>query len=241
MDRRIVVTGGSSGIGRAIAAKFAADGDQVWITGRTSGKLESTAADLGVVPIRCDHTSVDDIIDLARQLPGGLDVLINAVGANTHPWGAMAGTTDLHSLRQMWLKGLETNLLSAVLTTGALLERFGAGGAIIAIGSEATESAATSYGAAKAALGAWTAGLSALVGRKGITVNTVTPNFTEGTDFYDTPLPEQMRDSLIGSTHTGRAGQPEDVAGAVHFLAGPHARHITAQTLHVSGGIYLTR
>lgn len=241
MGRRVVVTGGTSGIGRAVAARFSAAGDAVWVTGRDQDKLDRAAAELGVEAIRCDHSRPEQIETLARCLPGELDVLVNAVGANNHPPGALGGQTALRELRRIWMDGLEVNLLSAVLTTEALLPRLGTGGAVIAIGSEATESAATSYGAAKAALSAWTAGLSKVVGRRGITVNTVTPNYTEGTDFYDRPLPEAMRESLIASTHNGRAGVPDDIAAAVCFLASAEARHITAQTLHVSGGIFITR
>ncbi|MEN2739550.1 SDR family oxidoreductase [Microbacterium sp. X-17] len=241
MGRNVLVAGGSSGIGRAIASRFATNGDSVWITGRNPEKLDHTSAAIGADSLRCDHSNPADIEALKLELPREIDVLVHAVGANTDRIPPASEAVDLRELAAEWHRGLDANLLPAVLTTAALLPRIGLGGSIIAIGSEATESAATSYGAAKAALAAWTAGLSRLVGPRAITVNTVTPNYTEGTDFYSTPLPDQMRSALVASTHDGRPGTPEDVAGAVYFLASSSARHITAQNLHVSGGIYITR
>lgn len=240
MVRNIVVAGGSSGIGLAIATRFAGSGDAVWVTGRNQNKLDRVVADLGVTAIRCDHSQPQAIETLLPNLPESIDVLVNAVGANTHSLAPTA-QVDMHTLARAWHEGLAVNLLSAVLTTTALLPRIAEGGSVIAIGSEATETAATSYGAAKAALAAWAAGLSRAIGGRGITVNTVTPNYTEGTEFYPTPLPEATTNALIASTHDGRAGTPEDIAGAVFFLTGAEARHITAQNLHVSGGIYITR
>ncbi|MBO0820707.1 MAG: SDR family oxidoreductase, partial [Nocardiopsaceae bacterium] len=136
---------------------------------------------------------------------------------------------------------LDANLLSAVLTTTAVLGKMRPGGSIVNIGSIGAEYAATSYGAAKAALAAWTAGLSAETGPKGLTANLVSPGYTEGTDFFHGRLTDERRSALIARTHDGRPGRPEDVAETIFFLASPGARHITGQTLHVNGGAHTTR
>ena len=93
----------------------------------------------------------------------------------------------------------------------------------------------------KAAVAAWTAGISEELGPRGITANTISPGYIEGTDFFAGTLSNERRESLIAATHTKRAGQPEDVAGLAFFLAGPDARQITGQTIHLNGGAYTTR
>ena len=128
-----------------------------------------------------------------------------------------------------------------MLTTTAVLGSLRHGGSIINIGSIGAEHASTSYGAAKAALAAWTAGLSADVGPKGLTANVISPGYTEGTGFFRGRLTEERLAALIGATHDGRAGQPADIAETAWFLASPGARHITGQTLHVNGGAHTTR
>jgi hypothetical protein len=103
------------------------------------------------------------------------------------------------------------------------------------------EYASSSYGAAKAALAAWTAGLSAEVGPRGLTANVISPGYIAETGFFHGKLTGQRRAALIGATHNGRAGQPGDIAETAYFLASDGARHITGQTLHVNGGAHTTR
>jgi len=241
MPRNVIVTGGTSGIGRAIAARFAAAGDIVIITGRNEEKLRRASDDLGVTGVRCDASNPTDVAAMVSAVPERVDVLVNAVGANVDTMRPDQPAPALDDVLAAWRANLSANLLGAVLTTTALLPRFGAGSTILTIGSEAAEMAATSYGAAKAALAAWTSGLSMMVGPRGMTANTMVPGYTEGTDFYASPLPEAMRENLIATTHTRRAGRPEDVAGLAFFLASADARHITGQAIHVSGGTHPTR
>ena len=140
-----------------------------------------------------------------------------------------------------WRANLDANLLSAVLTTTAVLGRLRAGGSIINVGSIGAEYASTSYGAAKAALAAWTAGPSAEVGGQGLTANVISPGYIAETDFFRGRLTEERKARLIEATHDGRAGQPGDIAETAYFLASAGARHITGQTLHVNGGAHTTR
>ena len=128
-----------------------------------------------------------------------------------------------------------------MLTTTAVLEKLRPGGSIINIGSIGAEYASTSYGAAKAALAAWTAGLSSEVGPKALTANLIAPGYIAETDFFHGNLSEQRRTALIDATHNGRAGHPSDIAETTYFLASDGARHITGQTLHVNGGAHTTR
>lgn len=246
MSRIVLVTGGGNGLGKAVAARFLADGDTVIITGRNACLLAETAAEIGAVPVTADATDPRQVAELADGLDAGLDVLVNMAGGNTDFTRPARERTDpahadLEQVAAAWRANLDANLLSAVLTTTAVLGRFRAGGSILNVGSIGAEYASTSYGAAKAALAAWTAGLSAEVGPMGLTANVISPGYIAETDFFHGRLTEQRRAALIGATHDGRAGHPGDIAETAHFLASAGARHITGQILHVNGGAHTTR
>jgi 3-oxoacyl-[acyl-carrier protein] reductase len=241
MRGTVVITGASGGMGRRVAQRFAEGGAEVVITGRSQERLQQTANELGVRGIVCDAAVPSAVQRFAESVGPEVDVLVNMAGGNTDLAGGAVEEMSLEELAAQWQANLSTNLLSAVLTTSALRERLRPGGAVINVGSIGAEYAAGSYGAAKAALAAWSAGLSAQLAPRGVTVNTVAPGYIENTDFFQGQLSEQRRAWLIDSTHDKRAGDPDDVAGLIEFLASPHARHITGQTLHVNGGAHTTR
>jgi 3-oxoacyl-[acyl-carrier protein] reductase len=241
VNRIVLVTGGGSGLGKAVAARFSAGGDTVIITGRNAARLASAAAEIGALPVACDATDPLQVSRMAGEAGPDLDVLVNMAGGNTDFTRTPGQEGDLADVAAAWRANLDANLLSAVLTTTAVLGRLRAGGSIINVGSIGAEYASTSYGAAKAALAAWTAGLSAEVGPRGLTANVISPGYIEGTGFFHGRLTEQRLTALIGATHDGRAGQPGDIAETAWFLASAGARHITGQTLHVNGGAHTTR
>ncbi|GLU47673.1 SDR family NAD(P)-dependent oxidoreductase [Nocardiopsis ansamitocini] len=240
MQRTVIVTGGGTGIGRAVAAAFAHTGDSVIITGRRHGPLESVVEDLGagVRAAACDAADADQVSRFATGL-GPVDVLVNCAGGNTdfdRPEAA-----DLAAVAANWRANLDANLITAVLMTTAVSDRLTGGGTVISIGSIAADKAAGSYGAAKAGLAAWNISLAAELGPRGITANVVSPGYIAGTEFFRDRLTDQHRDALIFAASTGRAGTPEDVAGTVHFLASDTARQITGQVIAVNGGERTTR
>lgn len=246
MSRIVLVTGGGNGLGRAVAARFQADGGTVIITGRDASRLASTAAEIGAQAITCDATDPRQVTRMAAEVGVDLDVLVNMAGGNTdftRPSGQPPDgqPADLEDTAAAWRANLDANLLSAVLTTTALLGKLRAGGSIINVGSIGAEYASTSYGAAKAALAAWTAGLSSEVGPRGLTANVISPGYIAGTDFFRGRLTQERRTTLISRTHDGRAGEPADIAETAFFLASGGARHITGQNLHVNGGAHTTR
>ncbi|GGV31976.1 3-oxoacyl-ACP reductase [Kitasatospora herbaricolor] len=235
--RQIVVTGGGTGIGRAIAGSFAAQGDQVVITGRRQDVLERTAAELGpgVSAVAFDATDPEQVEAALDALPERVDVLVNNAGGNTDI-GAPA-PTGLAGLAAAWRANLDANVLSAVLVTAALRPRLAAGGAVVSLSSVAAHRGGSgSYGAAKAAVEAWNLTLAQELGKDRITANVVAPGFVEATEFFGGAMTRQRRAALIAQTSTGRAGTPADIAGTVLFLASPAAGHLTGQTLHVNGG-----
>lgn len=241
MSRIVLVTGGGNGLGKAVAARFRAGGDTVIITGRNTDRLARTAAEIDARPITCDATDPQQVARMGDELGPDLDVVVNMAGANTDLNQSGGQRTRLEQVIIAWRANLDANLLSAVLTTTAVLEKLRPGGSIINIGSIGAEYAASSYGAAKAALAAWTAGLSSEVGPKALTANLIAPGYIAETDFFQGGLSEQRRAALIDATHNGRPGRPSDIAETTYFLASDGARHITGQTLHVNGGAHTTR
>ncbi|MGC0366100.1 3-oxoacyl-[acyl-carrier protein] reductase [Rhodococcus sp. 27YEA15] len=241
MQRTVLITGGGTGIGRAVAAIFANDGDTVFVTGRRTPPLEQAAAALGpaVHAMTCDNTNTHDLEQLMRALPASVDVVVNCAGGNTD--FDREAPHDLESLAANWRSNLDSNLLSAVLTTAAVRDRLTDGGSVVTIGSIAADKGAGAYGAAKAAVATWNIDLAAELGPHGVTANIVSPGYVADTEFFRDALTDERRLSLIASTCTKRAGTPADIAAAVHFLASPGARQITGQVLAVNGGERTTR
>lgn len=240
MSRRIVVTGAATGIGRAVAERFRADGETVVITGRRPELLEKAAAQLGARAVVCDAADPSQLQSLLDALPERVDVLVNNAGGNTD-FAAADDDGDLGQLKDNWQANFESNVLTAVLTTTALGPRLADGGAIVHLGSIAAVRGAGSYGAAKAALATWNQDVAAEFGPRGITSNVVAPGFTAETEFFQGRLTDERRKRLLEATMTKREGEVSDIAEAIHFLASPAARHITAQVLHVNGGAVTTR
>ena len=239
MSRSVIVTGASRGIGYAVAAAFAAAGDQVLITGRHRETIDAAAAALGTNVTAAVSDASDPASIEALELPATVDVLVNNAGGNTD-FGRPA-PRDLKELAESWRANLDANLVSAVLMTTAVTPRLAPGGAVISIGSIAADKGAGSYGAAKAGLSSWNAGLAAELGPRDLTANVVAPGYIERTDFFRGRLTDQRRDLLISQTSNGRPGTAEDIAGTVLFLASPAARHVTGQVIAVNGGARTTR
>jgi NAD(P)-dependent dehydrogenase (short-subunit alcohol dehydrogenase family) len=241
--RHIVVTGGGTGIGLAIAEQFTKDGDQVTITGRREHVLKEAATRLGPRARYCcfDASDPEAVTAALPQLPERVDVLVNNAGGNTDFDREPPGEGDLAGLAAQWRANLDANLLSAVLVTAALAPRFADNARIVSTSSIAARRGADSYGAAKAALETWTADIAADLGPRGITANAVSPGLTEGSEFFRGRLTEERRRHLVNETRNKRAGTTADVAATVIFLASPEAGHVTGQVIHVNGGAYLGR
>lgn len=238
--RRVLVAGGSRGIGRSIALGFAAAGADVAICARGVERLRQTEAELRnlgatVHASPCDLADGDAVStwvhDAAESL-GGLDVLVNNASA-------FAGTDD----EAGWGASLDVDLMASVRASRAALPWMEeAGGAIVNVASISglRSSARTpAYGAAKAALIQYTASQAvALAGRR-IRVNCVAPGSIEFPGgIWDERRRKQpeLYERVLRGIPSGRMGRPEEVAQAVLFLASDLASWITGQTLVVDGG-----
>jgi len=160
-----------------------------------------------------------------------VDVLVNNAG----------GVISSSDTKSRWIANYEANVVSAVLVTEALAPRLADFGRVVTLGSIAGRRGGGSYGAAKAAVEAWTADLAGELGARGITANVVSPGLIVDTEFFGDSMTSERLETLIGQTKNGRAGTPQDVAGLVAFLASEHAGHITGQVLAVNGGAHLGR
>ncbi len=235
--KRVLLTGGTRGIGRATALAFAAAGATVVTCGRAaSPEAGSLADELGprhrvVAADLTDREEVAQLAKTAREHLESIDVLVNNVGVD--------GAVMFDELEEdEWHRVLEHNVTVTYRVSRAALPSMTDGGSIVNIGSSVAlrgRVAGVHYTAAKAALIGFTRALSKEVGPRGIRVNSVAPGLTETEP--GAGLPPQAVARIVGMTALGRICRPEDVAGAVLFLAGDTARYISGATLNVDGGV----
>ena len=233
---RVLVTGSTSGIGEAIATRFASDGAHVVVTGRDGRRGQLVAERLGrrTTFVAADLSTLDGpaaLATAAEERLGGVDVLVNNAGVY-----AFAASPDIGG--DAFDAMFTLNVRGAYLLTTALLPLMArrGSGAVVNITTAAAYQGfpgAAAYGASKAALDLLTKAWAAEFGRFGVRVNAVSPGpvHTPGTSAGAEAL-----DDLARGFVAGRAGTTEEVAAAVAFLAGTEAAYIHGATLHVDGG-----
>lgn len=243
LDGKIaLVTGASRGIGQAIALALGSVGATVIGTATSEGgakAISDTLKDNGVngTGMALNVTDNDQISEVMKNIAdayGAVDILINNAGITRDnllmrmkedEWDAIMNTNlaSVYKMSKAVLRGMMKKKAGRIISIASVVGAMGNAGQ-------------TNYAAAKAGIMGFTKSLAREVGPRGITVNAVAPGFIK-TDMTDA-LPEEQKEALSKQIPMGRLGTADEIAQCVLFLAGDSGSYITAQTLHVNGGMY---
>jgi 3-oxoacyl-[acyl-carrier protein] reductase len=231
--RTALVTGGSRGIGRAIAAELAKAGAQV-VIGYRSGAAEAevVAGEIGGRAVQADVSDPEQAKRLVDDA-GEVDVLVNNAGVTRD--GLLARMSD-----DDWRTVLDTNLggtfnTCRAVTRGMMKRRSGAIVNVSSIVGVHGNPGQTNYSASKAGIIGFTKALARELGSRGVRANVVAPGYISTR--LTNELPEELQQAMLANTPLGRFGDPEDVAGAVRFLCSDAAAFVTGEVLLVDGGL----
>jgi len=246
--QRVIITGASSGIGKATAFRFAKEGWEVCLVARRQNLLDSIHKEFPkgkhlVCPGPYeDLATADKLVEVVMREWGQVDALVNCAGV-------YMGADAVNSPLDEWRKPFDIMVNGAVLMTSAVAPLMKEGGRIVHITSihgERVENGASAYAMAKAAINQYCRGLALELARRQILVNAIAPGF------INTPMSvvngvnelegEWFRKNYVEGHHLPlkRAGKPEEIAGVAFFLAGPDASYITGQVITVDGGLTIT-
>jgi 3-oxoacyl-[acyl-carrier protein] reductase len=245
--RAVLVTGGSRGIGRAVARAFAEQGDRVAVHwGGSRDRAEQVLAELpgsGHVLVQAelgDPQAVGAMVDAAAEALGGLHVLVNNAGVfRAHP----PLSTSYDEWQAAWAETLSVNLVGAANATFRAVPHLVAagGGAVVNVSSRGAfrgEPENPAYGASKAGLNAFAQSMALVLAPQNISVTCVAPGFVQ-TDMAREVLDGPGGDAVRAQSPFGRVALPEEVAAAVIWLASPAARFSTGTIVDVNGASYL--
>ncbi|MBL6468486.1 MAG: 3-oxoacyl-[acyl-carrier-protein] reductase [Mogibacterium sp.] len=242
MKQTAIVTGGSRGIGRAVAMRLAKDGMNLVINYRGNSaaaeETERLCRELGaeVLLVQGDVSRAEDCEKLAAQAKeafGRVDVLVNNAGITRDGLLARMTEEDFRAVLDVNLVG-PWNMMKAVNRI-MMKQRYGRIVNLSSVTGLMGNMGQTNYAAAKAGIVGMTKSYAREVASRGITVNAVAPGFID-TDMTEA-MPEGAKDKIITGIPMGRTGKPEDVAEAVAFLASEQAGYITGEVLRVDGGM----
>jgi 3-oxoacyl-[acyl-carrier protein] reductase len=241
--RIAVVTGGTRGIGLAVARALAEDGASVVVSGRAAARLDSAVKEieasggvaLAVVADQSKREDCDRLVEATKERFGRIDVLVNNAGITRDQLLVRMKDDD-------WDQVMDTNLRGVFLTTRAAAKSMmrQRSGRIINITSTAGamgNPGQVNYSAAKAGVIGLTKAAARELAHWNILVNAVAPGLIE-TDMTAS-IPSEARDGLLQQVPLKRMGETREVAEVVRFLAGEGAAYITGQIIHVNGGLYM--
>jgi 3-oxoacyl-[acyl-carrier protein] reductase len=246
-DKRVIVTGGGQGLGLAICQRLISEGCHLAIHYHTSREgADRLVADAESQGLKAkafqadltDELAVKEFVQSAAEFLGGVDVLINNAGD-------LIGRRKIEQIEvDFWETVMNVNLTSMMLVSRECVPHLTANSqsSIVNLaslaGRKGGHAGSLAYSTAKGATLTWTRSLASELADRGVRVNAVAPGLILGTRFHDTHTTKESADKTVSGIPLGRAGDPDDVARPVVFLASEYDGFITGATLDINGGVY---
>lgn len=238
--KKVLVTGASGGIGKAIAIELSSNGADLCLTGRNKSELEGLQKLIGgncqiIISDLSKSEGIDELANSAQEKMGQIDILINNAGITRDNLFMRMSEED-------WNEVINVNLnsifkLTKHLIKGMIKRRYGRIINITSVIGVAGGAGQSNYSASKAGIIAMSKSLAQEVGSRSVTVNSIAPGFIETN--MTAELSDDRKQEILNSISIGRLGKPDDIAGAVCFLASDKASYITGQTIHINGGMLM--
>ncbi len=238
--KKVLVTGASGGIGKAIAIELSSNGADLCLTGRNKSELESLQKVIGgnceiIISDLSKSEGIDELANSAQEKMGQIDILINNAGITRDNLFMRMSEED-------WNEVINVNLnsifkLTKHLIKGMIKRRYGRIINITSVIGVAGGAGQSNYSASKAGIIAMSKSLAQEVGSRSVTVNSIAPGFIETN--MTAELSDDRKQEILNSISIPRLGKPDDIAGAVCFLASDKASYITGQTIHINGGMLM--
>jgi len=238
--KKVLVTGASGGIGKAIAIELSSNGADLCLTGRNKSELESLQKLIGgncqiIISDLSKSEGIDELANSAQEKMGQIDILINNAGITRDNLFMRMSEEDWHEVINVNLNSIFK--LTKHLIKGMIKRRYGRIINITSVIGVAGGAGQSNYSASKAGIIAMSKSLAQEVGSRSVTVNSIAPGFIETN--MTAELSDDRKQEILNSISIGRLGKPDDIAGAVCFLASDKASYITGQTIHINGGMLM--
>ena len=238
--KKVLVTGASGGIGKAIAMELSSSGADLCLTGRNKSELENLQKIIGgncqiIISDLSYSEGISNLADQAQDIMGQIDILVNNAGITKDNLFMRMSEDDWNEVININLNSIFK--LTKQLIKGMIKRRYGRIINITSVIGVAGGAGQSNYSASKAGIIAMSKSLAQEVGSRSITVNSIAPGFIETN--MTAELSDDRREDILKSISVGRLGKPDDIAGAVCFLASDKASYITGQTIHINGGMLM--
>ena len=238
--KKVLVTGASGGIGKAIALELSLSGADLCLTGRNKSELENLQKTIGgncqiIISDLSNSEGINNLADQAQEIMGQIDILVNNAGITKDNLFMRMSEDDWNEVININLNSIFK--LTKQMIKGMIKRRYGRIINITSVIGVAGGAGQSNYSASKAGIIAMSKSLAQEVGSRSVTVNSIAPGFIETN--MTAELSDDRKEDILRSISVGRLGKPDDIAGAVCFLASDKASYITGQTIHINGGMLM--